>query len=698
MRPPVDELEYRGFLGLDTRQDETLVPRNYQIKAENVILQQGVFLSKPGNEQWGNLDHSAELGILRQMKSFDVGDEEYIIMHKGTKIYFGTKFDSTYTVIQDLNGSDWVMNDEESEFEANGINRDAAGIVYFKVLVRQKSGCTVLEFNGSTNTWIARNPGISTDGVRITASTIAGNAEPGEYRVRVVARRVVNGVRFNESAPIGKSGSTDDIFYQQITLVAGQAVQVTVTDSSPDDQVTEYGVQITRVLKLVTDTDFSNNNNDPTIFFENLTIPSASLGVATTVPTDKEDYGATTPNLIGHRPIPGHIIGKISGNLNFFGGVAGNQSRIFRSGDSGYFYHSELYDPHTFYAAGDDDGQELVGLGVAQDHLIVFKEAKTGIVANRDPAGLVVWRDEALGIKHRKAFANVSEDEIIVLNQDGIFRLFNGIRYDRERSISDVIYGYSENIRTTSENIDPRTLTYVYHKERMHILHGVQGERTILVFHPRDQYGWTRWNETGMNITFKANNSQTWLFERNGKLYEQDPESGVKTDNGNDVIWDLEFALLTSPSSKKNKVLLKMCGVDGSFNSDLFASFDLDFGRIITAFTEAFPDASDPANANNPWFQLNSGDDFLVGNYIKLRLRGSGDATIRGIFWGSIDKKSGNLGWSQDVFDPNDYVLNQYIIIDAENENRNENLMIEYDAGDDTRNELEYIEFDREGI
>jgi len=662
MRNVVQNLEYRGFLGLDTRADTTLVPRPYLIEAENMILKKGVLECAKGNEQWGTLTHQGLPGTLRFVKGFDVGANEYVLLHKGTKVYFGLKGDVSYTAIQDLQGApvDIVAVDAESEMEALGYDVGSTGELTYKVLFKQLSGCQVLEFMDTSSKWIGRPTGIDTSTVDFSGALGVGSSQPGEYRVRVVAQRIVDGVRVNESAPIGKltGSSLDDPFYQQFTVPGGGAgIEITVEDSAPDDQITHYGVQITRVLDIVGDTDFSQNGNDPTLYYEALSIPVANLGVATLIDTDVLTLAVVTPNLIGHKPIPGHLISVVTGNLLFFAGVDDNKNRIYHAGQSGFYYHSELYDPYTFHSGGDDDGQLVTGLGTVQDHLLVFKEAKTGIIPNRDLGALLVWRDFELGITHKKAFKNVSEDEVLVYNQDGILRIFNGIRYDRERSIAETTYGFSENIRTKSESIDASSLDFVYDDERMHVVYNNVSTRDVLLFHPRDGYGWTNWVDVGINFPFRMNNGLDFIFEDTGLLYQQNPAGAVYERFLADIAWTVTFALMTSQVSRKDKALIKLIGVDGDFDNDITGEVELDLGRVTGDAEGSLPAVS--SGYTVPWYQIPA--DFQVsGQYIKLTLRGTGRAVIRGIYWGFIEKKSGSM-WSQETYTPLDFVTEDVI-------------------------------------
>lgn len=697
MRKIVQNLEYRGYLGLDTRADTTLIQRPYQIEAENVVLRKGVLECKEGNSQWGSLDHSALLGTLYTVKGFDTGTTEYVLLHKGTSVYFGLKASSSYTIIQDLTPSNLVVADAESEMEAMGFDVGVTGQLTFKVLFKQAAACKILEFVSGLGLWIGRNTGLDNSGVSFSATTGAGaDSQPGTYRVRVTAQRIIDGVRVNETPSVGKvtSSTKDDLFFQEVVITgAGGSVEVTIADSSPDAQTTHYGVQITRVLDLVGDTEFSQNGNDSTIYYEAVSVPIASLGVAQAIATDVEDLAIIAVNLIGHLPIPGHLISKVTGNIVFFSGVAPNKNRIFNAGASGFYYHSEYYDPFVFHSGGDDDGQLVIGLGRVQDHLVVFKEGRTGIIPNRALDALLVWRDYENGITDRHAFENVSDDEMIVLNHDGVFRIFNGIRYDRERSIADTVYGFSENIRIKSETIDASNLDFIYDDERMHIIYKESGLKRALLFHPRDGYGWTEWTDIGINEPFRMNNGLDFIFENDGKLWEQNPATAVFTEFGDPINWTISFALMTNQITKKDKVLIKLIGVDGDFDSNITGQVQLDLGRETSAQNGSLPEVSDGYSV--PWYQLPT-DILMSGNYVKLTIKGTGRAVIRGIYWGYINRESGNLGWSQVVFNPSDFVGQQLISLDALTQARDESEMVEADAGTNTRNDAEYIEYTRE--
>lgn len=668
MRQNVKELEYRQFFGLDARSDRFQVVPSYQTTVKNMRLVKGVLETRPGYSQWGSLDDSSISATLRKKKGFDVGDDEHILMHKGTGLYYGLKDDSSYTQIKDIASSNIVVVNAESEFEILGKSTGSTtGNQILKVLFKQEAGCFVLEWDGTD--WIGRSPGLDATDADFTLAAAAGGSAPdGEYRCRLVAMRIVDGVRVIESIHTG--GDSNQLSYRSIDLASpNNKITFTVTHSTPDALITHYMLQVTRPLDMVGDSEYSENGNDPSLYYETTPVTAAAALAGATIEVDNDNLGIPAFNFFGFKTIPGHLISVVTGGLVFLSGIGKFQNRVYKAGLSGYYYHNEYYDEFEFYDAGEEDGQLLTGLGVVQDHLVIFKEGKTGIVANREVREPVTWRDKKIGCLNRNGFGNISEDEMIVLCQDGIFRIFNGIRYDREREVEGEQRYFSENIRNISEDIDPNLVEYMFHRERLNIVYGADVAREALVLHPRDGMGWTQYDSLFHFNNFLVNNGNDWIFSKNGLLYEQSAKTPVYQDDGLDITWEVTFALLTSQVSRKNKALLKIAGIEGDFDNPFYTSIRVDGGRIETSLFQAFPVPEQ--GTTTPWFQLNLGDDQISGNYIEITLKGVGYALIRGLYLGMIEKKSGNLGWSQEIYNPDDWSTQFYLVLDAGSEVRN---------------------------
>lgn len=647
-RRVVDDIEFRNYIGLDKRSDKTLVPQNNQTTSNNTIIKRGVYLTRPGTERFGSLDDTALGGTRRRRAAVDVGNDTYILLHKGTSLYFGLETDSSFTQIQDVSAVNVVVADSESEFEVRGQEVGSSGDLSLKVLHKTSAATTILEWNGTT--WVARNCGIEND-MTFTSAVAAGGAAPlGTYRIRLVAQRIINGVRTSESAPTSEDGTTpNDRSWQEVELTDGnEQIDLTVTHSSPDPQITHYMFQITQNLVFLTGSnELTENGNDPTIYFETTPILAATaLGGTVTLDIGSEDLNVVAPNLVGYLTIPGHLISTQSGGILFFSGIGEFRNRIYKSGISGYYYHNELYDPFEFFAAGEDDGQALVGLGIVQDHLLILKEGKTAIVPNHDINGEVVYRDRKLGCLSRHAFANISEDQVIVFCQDGIFRVFDGIRYDRQSEIDGQGYPFSENIRTVSETIDPDTLDFVFHEERLHIIHGTGSSRSALALHPRDFMAWTEWTNTDWQDGMLIDNGNRWIFGKtDGRLYEV--KDDLVEDLGVKIPYTVTFALLSSQVSRRHRVLMKMVGLDAEFddNNTTQTEIVMDLGRATTGKQYIFPQPSE--NTNQAWFQAYFGKTQVYGNYVEVTVTGTGKMLLRGLYLGKIEKRSGNFGWTQ---------------------------------------------------
>lgn len=698
MRQNTEDVEFRDFLGLDERADTYRVSQNYQTHAKNLVLQKGVLKCRPGYSQWGSLDHRAISGQLFKCKGFDVGDDEYVLLHKGSALYYGNKTDSSFTQLQDRSGTNISVSAEESDFELMGkaVGEPDAGnakTYTIKILFKQEDGCKILEWDGTT--WYGRDPGLDVSAADFTVGAAAGgNAEAGLYRCRLVAMRIENGVRIIESLHTG--GSANSKRYREVTLDASNAsISFQVTHSGASSLITHYMLQITRVLDMVGDSAWSKSGNDPAVFFETDPIAAATAIAGTTITVDEDSLNSTAFNFYGHETIPGHLISVISGGIVFIAGVGTYPNRVYRAGDSGHYYHNETYDTFQYYPAGEEDGQDVTGLGVCQDHLVIFKEASTGIVPNRDPAAQVTWRDKKLGALNRKAFDNISEDQMIVHNQDGIFRIFNAIEYDRQAEVEGASHPFSENIRTTSEGLDPSTLEYIFHREKLYIMYGDWGEREAVVLHPRDGMAWSNWQDLYHRNNFLMGNGLEWVFEKGGVFFEQSAASLVYADNGDDIWWEVHFAPLFNLKSRREKIIVKVVGIEGEFTGELFSRYIIDGGRIDTDWSECYPDPTN-GDGNVLMRKAAHGSHAVVGQSVELYLRGLGECTIRGIHWVVIRKQSGGMGWSvQTGYTAADYAEVLPLDLDAGTDARDDSEYEEYDAESDPRTYSQFTEYVR---
>jgi hypothetical protein len=644
------EVEFRNFMGLDTRRDRSLIPYNYLTDHRNEVLVQGVWKCREGSSRWGDLDFSGTgSGTFRGFLPVDVGTEDNIVAHRGARLYFGLKDSSIPTVINDLAGNPLVVTDAESEFLPYGYSVGSGSAKVVKVLFKQAAGCKILEYDGAT--WKGRSAGIDTSTFSFAVSEVAGGtAQPlGTFRVRLVAMRQVAGVRTNESAPIGKATEPTD--YQEVEITsATNRIQITVTHSGLDSQVTHFQAQVTRPLNFPTGSVYSDNGNDPTLFFETAAV---AVGVSPqTFQLDVSDLTLVCPDLFGYEPIPGHLISDYAGGILFFGGVTPYPSRIYKSGISGFFYHNELYDPFEFYAADEGDGQQLIAISKVSDHLFLAKETKTGIVPNMSLDAAIVWRDLRLGLLHRKAVGRLSKDTLVCLNNDGVLRRFDGVGYiDRVDPLEPRENPFSDKVLSLSEDISPATVDFVFHKDRLHIIHGDADEREALVLHSQENFAWARWEGLTHEFSALAENGQDWIYYSAGKLWQQNVEN-VFTQEGaeEEIAWTATFVGVRPKDSPRSIIKMYRCSVEGFFTSAVSAVLDCNNGYIETNPVNLVPNPADEENQFVQWFNVYP-DTAAYGNFIVLTLTGTGDHFVRAINWDLVERV-GRKPISQGPYDP----------------------------------------------
>lgn len=695
------EEEFRGFKGLDTRRDRSLLPYNFVTDHKNQVLVQGVWKCREGSEQWGELDFSATgSGTFRGFTVVDVGNQDYVLAHKGTRLYLGLKDTSTPTAINDLTGNPITVVDEESEFLPYGYSVGSGGTKVIKVLFKQASGCKTLEWDGTI--WKARNSGINTSSFSFAASEVAGGSgQPlGTFRVRLVAMRQVSGVRTNESAPIGKATEPTD--YQEVEITsASNRIQIVVTHSGLDSQVTHWQAQVTRPLNFPAGSVYSDNGNDPTQFFETTAV--AVAGSPQTFQLDVSNLELVCPDLFGYEPIPGHLISDYAGGILFFGGVAPYPSRIYKSGISGFFYHNELYDPFEFYSADEGDGQQLIAISKVSDHLFIGKETKTGIVPNMSLDASIIWRDLRLGVLHRHALGRLSKDTLVCLNNDGVLRRFDGIGYiDRVDPLEPRENPFSDKVLSISEDISPATASFVFHKDRLHIVYGDAGEREALVLHSQEDYAWGKWDSLTHDFSALAQNDTEWVYYSAGKFWQQN-KTNIFTQEGSltPIAWSTTFVGVRPKESPRNIIKSFRCSVEGYFTSAVACVLNCNNGYLVTDAVNLVPDPSLAENQYIQWFNVYP-ERAAFGNFIVLSLSGTGNHFIRAINWDLVERV-GRKPIMQGEYDPSnltpDWAQPYYDAVFGARDTSDNSIWDELDAEFGARDTTveEYLEVDAEG-
>lgn len=641
---------YQAFKGTDRRTDRTLIPTSFFSDASNIVLERGIVKTRLGSTLWGNLSAAAIAGTTRRIFPVDVGASDYVLLHRGTGIYYGLKASASFTQVADIAGGNLAVADAESEFENFGYTVGASGERVVKVLFKQAAGCKELQFNSTTGLWVGMSAGIANTTFSFVLSELVGggtNQAVGTYRVRLVAQRKIGTIRTSESASTGKVTTTsEDKGYQEIALSAAtNRIQAVITHAALDSQVTHFQFQVTKALSFAGGSVYSNNGNDPTLYFECTVAATAASPITVVLNVANDQLELVCPDLIGYEPLPGHLISVYAGGILFFGGIAPYHARIFYSGTSGYYYHNTLYNPLAWIPADEGDGQLLTDLEIVSDHLCVLKEGKTGILPNKNLDAPIVWRDKRIGTLHRSAAANISEDQLIVLCQDGILRLFDGVSYTNKKDIDGQPFDFSEVVRPLTESMDPSTVTYLWHKERLHLLYGAAGSRKALVLHPRDNFGWTPWTGLQHEWNGLVDNGNSWVFLYNNRIYEQSPTTATYLDFGTTAIaWSMVFAPL-HPKNQRNKIWMQLSLLEGAFANIFNAIFRTDGGFITTSAVNASPDPSLTDFQYIQWFKLFPSTQ-VYGQFIELTLAGSGSMLLRKKHWRVIEKDTGTAGWS----------------------------------------------------
>lgn len=151
---------------------------------------------------------------------------------------------------------------------------------------------------------------------------------------------------------------------------------------------------------------------------------------------------------------------------------------------------------------------------------------------------------------------------------------------------------------------------------------------------------------------------------------------------GLQVYWEIQFALMTSEITKRNIILVKEVAVDGEFSNNIQSIYTLDLGRYTGSLTDSVPRVTDGYDV--PWFQLPATFQ-LSCQYLKLTLRGWGEATVRGVNWTVIEKRTGSpWALAEGTYDPDHFTVQGGDIIET-----GEETYDIYESGTETYDVLE---------
>lgn len=606
-------IDRRTIRGTDLYTDISRLPDTILRDSKNLTIDGGVVKTRPGSNRYG-INEFSLTGTPRALHCISTAQGEWCLVHVNSRIRAGLATSALAGYIQNTSGLDLIVPDtyhpSRKPFVPLGYEFNSSGDLILKVLFRNRAGCKVLEYNGTTSTWLARDPSIGSGTSYFSLATAAiSNQEAGRYRIRVVPARVVSGVRVAEGAAFARSSSLTDKPYQEIEIItAGDSIRITITHSGLSVDVTHWVVEATRPIVFASGTDFSVNGNDPTIFYE-VSLTAKSGGATTVIDLNFNNISTPKTDTRNFLPIPGHELSVFSGGTLFFAGISGNQSRIFAAGADGVSTHSEMYNPALYVPADESDTKAITDLAIIGDHLGVWKENKTGILISRNIDSPVVWRDRHIGAPAMGCVTVMSESLAVVLCHDGQIRLFDGSSYDHNKTILDTEAPISEPMRTITEGLvsgATSLVSFVWHREKLHLLYTSSGARKALVLFPRDGFGWMPWDGLTHELNALAENETKWIYLETSDsfLYEQSPIAGASKDRGTiNISWSRHDAPIW-PQSRLNSMNFERIFLEGIFDTLTKARFRFNESETITALVGTSPDSGTPEQAYRRWYEL----------------------------------------------------------------------------------------------
>ncbi len=662
------EDEVRGLLGVDKRTDRSLLGKQNFSDCKNLVLERGVAKTRPGSIAWGALSFSAVAGTIHgKLHTVEVGTDTWCLLHVGTKLYYGKKTDATPTAIQDLSAADVAVFDQDSSFEDWGFYYGTTGQAVVRILFKQKpsiahptAGCLALELQESTGIFVAMAAGIDS-GTTLLTSYILPSSLPdqtlGTYRYRVTPIRLIDGIRIASGAPTGAvyseyaaSGSVQTRPFSTFEIgIATSYCQVQIENSGTiDPQITHYLLEITKELDFTDSEVVSSNGNDPDLFYEDIIEAIAATTIMDVDVSNTDRSSTVAPNIWGYRPIPGHLISKFTAGILWFGGASAFPSRLYRSATTGFSWHYGLYDPTAFHAVEESDNKQIQAIMVVSDHLVIWKQNKTAILPGRDPAAAITWRDRKIGVLWRTCAESVSEDEVVCLCHDGMVRLFNGVSYSSKSDVEGVQSDISDKVRPITDVIDPTTVSFVWHRERLALLYGATAARKALVLHPKEGMEWMPWEDLEHEWNASIENDNVWIYLSTitRTFYEQSPLlTETYLDRGTEIVEYGATPVCVQGKIRKNKVALDQLLIEGYFQYVMDCFITVDGGRVVTATVRGTPDPEERENEHQNWYKF-APDEAVNGNFYALTLSGTGKCILRAFFHRVIERNMLSPGWT----------------------------------------------------
>lgn len=663
------EDEVRGLYGVDKRTDRSLLAKQNFSDCKNLILEKGVAKTRPGSIAWGTLSFAATIGTIRgKLYTIEVGSDTFCLLHVGTKLYYGKKTNLIPTTVKDLSAVDVAVYDQDSSFEDWGFYYGTTGQAVVRVLFKQQPSianpaarCLALEMQESTGIFVGMNAGISSSTTLVTAQALPSSYPAqtlGVYYYRVTPLRIIDGIRIAAGAPTGAlyqeyalAGSVQPRPFATFEITnSAEYYQIQVDRSATlDPQVTHYMLEITKELDFSESDVVSANGNDPNLFFEDVTVAVANPAYININNANTDRFTTTAPNIWGYQPIPGHLVSVFTAGILWFGGAGTFPSRLYHSATTGYSWHYGLYDPTAFHAVEESDKKTITAMMVVSDHLVIWKQNKTCILANRDPAApQVTWRDRKVGILWRTCAESLSQDEAVCLCHDGMVRLFNGVEYSSQKDLQGVQADISDKVRAITDVIDSTTVTFIWHRERLALIYGATAARKAIILHPKESMEWMPWGDLEHEWNALVSNDNTWIYLSTitRTFFEQSPASTeTYLDRGSVAVAWNATPVPVQGKVRKNKIMLDQLLIEGYFQYIMDCFITIDGGREVTAVVRGTPDPEHRENQYQNWYKI-APDQAVNGNFYTLTLSGTGKCILRAFFHRVYERMLNTPGWS----------------------------------------------------
>ena len=514
-----------------------------------------------------------------------------------------------------------------------------------------------------------------------------------------LARITLNGENASivgESGTFPTGGGSDD-FWTHVRLMRSANLNLDLTD--PNNPVDPGGTEDELYpVKVMTKADFI----------------AASYTIVDDVSEDETDTKFVWEiDQIELSPLPTAKIGCFHGNRIWVSACPDedpSESLMFYS-NYDFDIYSECYVPGKFVVPVEKgDGQKIISVVPFENHLLVVKESKTGILPDGDPDQVFQTLDRHQGVRHKRLIKYVPKVGICAITTDNSdFKIFSkNFTWDNaygNQEISRMIRGY-----TTSISANPNFCNFTFVNGKLKIWNG---DDICYVLHVEQGKGWTKYQypiETSgseLVLTFDGNSKEVII---SSESYLIQTELGIDTDL--DTTTGLTNRIVGTWTTHRfqnndGRDLLEMMklSVSGKLYSALAAipfvnGLPHPYGSPETTTNfipdpEAFIDDSELAESVYELYVKRR----VIGPFQHFEMTTEAPFTIRSIVWDGII--SGDLHFNRwnrirnsknSTYQPG-WIVGNYVIYDAGNDERDISEYLILDAMDADGNDREVEDF-----